>query len=89
MVVSFQNENLVAIIDDEIVASVPDLLVALDAETGRPVTTEALRYGLRVIVVGFPCAAQWRTPDGLTVVGPHYFDYDIEYRPIEQVQLPW
>lgn len=89
MVVSFQNENLAAILDDEVIACVPDLLVALDAETGLPVTTEALRYGLRVTVVGFPCAAQWRTPEGLAVVGPRYFGYDIEYRPIEQVQLPW
>ena len=89
MVVFFQNENLAAALDGEVVASVPDLVVALDAETGLPVTTEALRYGLRVIVVGLPCAAQWRTPEGLAVVGPQYFGYDIEYRPIEQVSLPW
>jgi DUF917 family protein len=89
MSVAFQNENLAAILDGEVVASVPDLLVALDAETGLPVTTETLRYGLRVVVVGFPCAPQWRTDAGLAVVGPRYFGYDIEYRPIESVALPW
>lgn len=89
MVVSFQNENLAAMLDGAVVASVPDLLVALDAETGLPVTTEALHYGLRVILVGFPCADQWRTPAGLEVVGPRYFGYEIDYQPIEAVQLPW
>lgn len=87
--VAFQNENLAAILDGVVIASVPDLLVALDAETGQPVTTEALRYGIRVIVVGFPCAEQWRSPAGLAVVGPRYFGYDIEYVPIERAELPW
>jgi uncharacterized protein len=87
--VSFQNENLAAILDGEVLASVPDLIVALDTETGHPVTTEALRYGLRVVVVAFPCAEQWRTQSGLEVCGPRYFGYDIEYKPIETVELPW
>ncbi len=87
--VSFQNENLAATLDDEVIASVPDLIVILDQETGLPVTTEALQYGLRVVVVAFPCAEQWRTEAGLEVCGPRYFGYDIEYRPIETVQLPW
>jgi DUF917 family protein len=87
--VSFQNENLAATLDEEVIASVPDLIVLLDQETGLPVTTEALHYGLRAVVVAFPCAEQWRTDAGLEVCGPKYFGYDIEYRPIETVQLPW
>lgn len=87
--VSFQNENLAATLDSEVIASVPDLIVLLDQETGLPVTTEALHYGLRVVVVAFPCAEPWRTNAGLAVCGPKYFGYDIEYRPIETVQLPW
>jgi DUF917 family protein len=89
LVVAFQNENLAALLDGAVIASVPDLLVALDAETGLPVTTEALRYGLRVTVVGFPCAEQWRTPEGLDIVGPRYFGYDIDYQPIEDMALNW
>ena len=87
--VSFQNENLAATLDSRVIASVPDLIVILDQETGLPVTTESLHYGLRVVVVAFPCAEQWRTEAGLEVCGPRYFGYDIEYRPIETVQLPW
>ncbi len=89
LAVAFQNENLAAILDGTVVASVPDLIVVLDAETGLPVTTEALHYGLRVVVVGFPCAPRWRTAAGLAVCGPRYFGYDIAYRPIETVALPW
>jgi DUF917 family protein len=79
----FQNEHLVARRDGKVVASVPDLICVLDTDTGEPVTTEALRYGLRVSVLGVPCDARWRTPQGLALVGPGYFGYDHEYQPVE------
>ncbi len=81
--IEFQNEHLVAIRDGEVVVSVPDLITLLDAETGEPVTTEAMRYGLRVVTVGIPCTELWRSPEGLALVGPRYFGYDIEYVPVE------
>ena len=42
----------------------PDLITVVDDQTGLPITTEALKYGLRVVVLGFPCHPQWRTPRG-------------------------
>lgn len=84
MTVQFQNENLVANRDGEIVVTVPDLITLLEAETGEPVTTEGLRYGFRVVVLGIPCSPKWRTPAGLALVGPRYFGYDVEYVPVEQ-----
>ena len=54
----------------------------LDTETGEPITTETLRYGQRVTVLGAPCDERWRTPEGLALVGPRYFGYDHEYEPI-------
>jgi DUF917 family protein len=86
---AFQNENLVAILEGKVIASVPDLIVVLDQETGVPITTEALHYGLRVVVLGLPCAEAWRTARGLEVCGPHYFGYAVDYQPIESLQLPW
>lgn len=83
----FQNEHLVARDSEEgVLAIVPDLITVLDAETGDPVTTEGLRYGHRVQVVGMPCSEKWRTEEGLEVVGPDYFGYDIDYQPIETIQ---
>ncbi|WP_219414504.1 DUF917 domain-containing protein [Pseudonocardia nigra] len=79
---SFQNEHLVARRDGRVVVSVPDLICVLDADTGEPVTTETLRYGLRVSVLGAPCDPRWRTPAGLALAGPGYFGYDHDYEPV-------
>lgn len=84
MTIQFQNENLIAQRDGEVVVSVPDLITMVEDETGEPVTTEGLRYGYRVKVLGIPCHPHWRTPKGLEVVGPRYFGYNIDYVPVEQ-----
>jgi len=81
--VEFQNENLVAYVNGEIVATVPDLICLVDTETFVPVTTDALKYGKRVFVVGLKCFEMWRTPEGLELVGPRYFGCDTDYIPIE------
>ncbi|HSJ27603.1 MAG TPA: DUF917 domain-containing protein, partial [Acidimicrobiia bacterium] len=83
LVIQFQNENLIAVVDGSVVATVPDLITVLEADSGRPITTEELRYGHRVAVVGVPSDPQWRTEPGLDLVGPRYFGYDIDYRPVE------
>ena len=62
----------------------PDLIVVMDAETGGPITTEELRYGFRVVVIGAPCVPAWRTAEGLALVGPRYFGYDIDFVPVEE-----
>jgi len=72
----FQNEHLVAVRDGVVVASVPDLICVLDAETGTAVTTETLRYGQRVRVIAAPCDPRWHSPEGVRLVGPRYFGYD-------------
>jgi len=83
-----QNEHLVAIRNGDVVCSVPDLIIVMDAESGGPITTEELRYGYRVVVVGAPCVPAWRTPEGLAVVGPRYFGYDGDYVPVEERVAP-
>ena len=81
--VDFQNENLSVVVDDEIVATVPDLICLVDTDTFIPVPTDALKYGKRVMVVGLKCFDLWRTEKGLDLVGPKYFGIDTEYEPIE------
>jgi DUF917 family protein len=80
----FQNENLAAKVNGEILVSVPDLITVLDTETGEPITTETLRYGFRVTVLGIPCNERWRTKEGLELVGPRYFGYDVDWVPVEE-----
>lgn len=84
LAIRFQNEHLAAVRDGEVVASVPDLIIVLDAETGAPITTEQLRYGFRVTVIAGPCDFRWRTAEGLALVGPRAFGYDLDYIPVEQ-----
>lgn len=83
-VVQFQNENLIARSGEKVLCTVPDLIIMLDAETGEPVTTEALRYGFRVEVLGVPCNWRWRLPAGLQIAGPRAFGYDLDYIPVEE-----
>lgn len=80
-----QNENLVAIRDGEPIATVPDLITVLDQETAKPITTEELRYGQRVVLIGMPCAPVWHQPECLKLVGPRYFGYDIDFKPLSDV----
>src|SRR5581483_11122389 len=87
MRIDFQNENLIARLDSgEIAAVVPDLICLVDADTAEPVTTEVVRYGLRVDVLGVPAPALLRTPEALAVVGPAAFGYrEVDYRPLPGV----
>lgn len=82
--VRFQNEHLVVVENGEIIASVPDLIAILDSERGDPITTENLRYGFRVTVLGIPCDEKWRTPAGVELGGPRHFGYDIDFVPVEE-----
>ena len=82
--VEFQNENLTATVDGEILATTPDLICLVDTETFTPVPTDALKYGKRVLVVGLECFPLWRTPEGLALVGPRYFGVDTDYIPLEE-----
>jgi uncharacterized protein len=82
--IDFQNEFLIARDGDEVLVTTPDLITVLDAETGEPITTEALRYGFRVVVLGIPSDHRWRSNHGLELVGPQYFGYDVSYRPVEE-----
>ncbi|WP_405068454.1 DUF917 domain-containing protein [Kribbella sp. NBC_01510] len=80
----FQNENLVAEVDGEVVCTVPDLICVLEADTAEPITTEGLRYGQRVTVVGISTPDLMRTSEALAVFGPACFGLDVEFSPVER-----
>lgn len=84
LVVDFQNENLIARLNGEVIATVPDLITVLERETGHPVTTEGLRYGYRVTIIGIPTPEIMRSTAALEVWGPEYFGYDTEYIELER-----
>jgi DUF917 family protein len=80
-----QNEHLVARCGADVLATTPDLIIVLQADTAEPVTTEGLRYGMRVQVIAAPCDARYRTEEGLRTVGPEAFGHDLAYVPVEEL----
>jgi DUF917 family protein len=83
MEVEFQNEHLVATVDGDVRCLVPDLIVVLEADTAEPITTEGLRYGQRVTVVGISTPDLMRTPQALATFGPAAFGIDQAFVPVE------
>ena len=81
----FQNETLVARVDGVVRAVVPDLICVLEADSAEPITTETLRYGQRVVVVGISTPEIMRTPEALAVFGPACFGLEETFRPVEDV----
>lgn len=79
----YQNENLILERDNKICATSPDIIIPLDTQTGSPITSESLAYGLNVSIVVIPAPTLWQTPKGLELVGPRAFGYDIDYKVIE------
>ncbi len=74
--IDFQNENLIARTDDgQVLAVVPDLICLVDEDSAEPISTEILRYGLRVVMLGIPAPDMLKTPAALAVVGPAAFGY--------------
>lgn len=83
--VQFQNEHLIAREGDLVRAIVPDLIAVLDAATAEPITTEALKYGQRVSLLGVSAAPIMRSEAALAVFGPHAFGLPYPFTPIEKL----
>jgi uncharacterized protein len=79
--IDFQDENLLAIEDGVALVTVPDLISVLDTETGVATATESLELGQLVDVLAIPAHDRWRQPDGIELVGPRAFGYDVDYVP--------
>lgn len=82
--VELQNEFLLALEDGDVRAAVPDLICVLAADSGEAIVTERLRYGQRVLLAAAPGPAVWRSPEGLELVGPRAFGYDVEWVAVEE-----
>lgn len=63
---------------------VPDLIINLKLDTGEPITTEILRYGQRIAVIGLPVHDDLlKTAEALEIVGPKAFGYpELAFNPL-------
>lgn len=85
--VAYQNEFLIAKDQEGVLATTPDILAVIEMESGTPITSDGLRYGLRVALLAIPSPQIWQTEEGLALVGPEIFGYSVSYNPIKQEQL--
>lgn len=83
--IRFQNENLIALRDGAVIAIVPDLICVVDSESAEPITTEGLRYGQRVRVLGISTPEMMRTPAALAAFGPSAFGIEEAFVPVESL----
>jgi DUF917 family protein len=85
MTLEFQNENLIAHRNGIACAMVPDLVTVMDRETAESITTERLRYGQRVRIIGAAAPRMLREERAMALVGPDAFGLGQPYRPIEEL----
>ncbi|KAJ8072196.1 hypothetical protein PM082_015754 [Marasmius tenuissimus] len=93
--IPFKNENIIAVRigkdgEEEVVASVPDLICVCDASSGEAIGTPEYKYGLLVFVLGIVGSEKWTsTPRGLEIGGPGAFGMDhVKYKPLGKFTKP-
>jgi len=81
-----KNEHHIVWRGDRLVATSPDLIAILDAETLKPLSTRGdVTPGRRVIVFGMPALdPAWYTPEGMAMIGPRHFGFDFDYVPMDK-----
>jgi DUF917 family protein len=94
--IPFKNENAyveavgVSQAQRRVLASVPDLIVVLDAETAQGLGTPDYKYGLKVVVIAVTASPRWTdTARGLELGGPASMGFpEIEYAPVGKYCTP-
>ncbi|KAF9890511.1 hypothetical protein FE257_005916 [Aspergillus nanangensis] len=93
--VPFKNENafVEAIGEDgasRVLASVPDLIALLDAETGAGLGTPDYKYGLKVLIIAIAASPRWTdTARGMELGGPGSMGFDdVKYTPVGKYYKP-
>jgi DUF917 family protein len=84
--VVFQNENMIAFRGDKMVALVPDLICAIDAD-GNPLTNADIREGMEVTYLGFAADPAFRTKAAFNLFEKilDTLDYRGDFVPIEEL----
>ncbi len=81
----FKNENHVTWLDDEPWIMSPDIIEIIDATSGAPITNTDIKKGDKVSVIGMKGESIFRGSEGLKVLGPRHFGFDLDYVPIEKL----
>jgi DUF917 family protein len=79
-----KNEHHVVWRDDTVVATSPDVIAVLDADTNEPLTTLGdVTPSRRIVIFATgPLDPAWHTPRGLALLGPRHFGFDFDHMPL-------
>ncbi|MCB6994588.1 DUF917 domain-containing protein [bacterium 210820-DFI.6.37] len=80
----FKNENHVMWKNGEPYVTSPDIISVVDAKTGEPIANPLVEVGNEVCVIGLRANEVFRNEKGISILGPRYFKFDIDYVPIEE-----
>ncbi len=81
----FKNENHIAWLNDQFYVTSPDLIEVVRKSDSEPITNTNLAEGDEVSIIGMKSKPIFRSKKGLSVLGPRYFGFDTDYRPIESI----
>ncbi len=82
--IDYKNENMISWLNNEVHATIPDLICLIDTDNNEPVTNPNHKKGMNVAVIILPAAKEFVSEKGLKIFGPKYLGYDFDFRPAEQ-----
>jgi DUF917 family protein len=80
----YKNEYHVSWRDGKPFVTSPDSLIMVNLKTGEPAISYDFSVGDQVAVVGRRAHEVHRTEEGIQVLGPRHFGFDLDYVPIEE-----
>lgn len=86
----YKNENQISWIDELPYVTCPDPFTVLEKKTGLGLSNfrpEWWTQGKEVAVTAMKACDHWRTERGLRIYNPKHFGFDIDYVPIEEVEI--
>lgn len=78
--VDLKNENMVGRLNGAPVVTIPEIISALDIETGEVITNPNVRPAQRVAILVLPAPAAFLTKRGLRTFGPQYAGIDTAFQ---------
>jgi len=63
----------------------PDPICVINLDTGMAPTNDTIETGDRLTIIGLKGLEVYRQSNGLGVLSPAFFGFDIPYRPIEEI----
>jgi len=79
----FKNENHITWKNGQLFVTSPDIVQVVDLKSAEPITNPDLSAGQEVAVVGVRARKQYHTKEGIAVLGPRHYGFDLDHVPID------